>query len=194
MPRRGTPSPAQLAEARDRAREFLTHHESALIDELMNSDDLRLKLELWKLLKSYGDGPPMQRLEISTRKSPEQILEELAMRRQSIDSSVVEPAQLTEAPPPLPSRAPVHGQTAPTAPPEPPAPTAESSSQRSPVVAPPEAVPAPPPTEFEAWLASDEGRRASPRLREINRRILSAPSLVDRIAAEPIRLPDEDDW
>jgi hypothetical protein len=191
MPKRTAPSPAQLAEARDRARDFLTQHEAALIDELMNCDDLRLKLELWKLLKSYGDGPPLQRIEVSTRKSPEQILEELAMRRMAIDSEVLaEPAQLAEAP--SPSRAPVPAQIAPSEPPEPPAPTAESSSQRSPVVAPPGEPPRP--SAFDEWRASDEGRRASPQLIEANRAILERPTLAERIANSPFPTLTEDDW
>lgn len=115
MPKRTAPSPGQLVEARDRARAWLTANEDAVVDGLMNSGDTRVMLELLKLFKAYGDGPPQQRIEITTRRSPEAILEELAMRRMAIDSeALAEPAQLTEAP--LPARAPVPAQVAPPVP------------------------------------------------------------------------------
>lgn len=80
------PSPAELKHARDRARDWLLHNETALIDRFMAGDDDRLKLEVWKTLKAYGDGRPTEHLEITARKSPEQLLEEIARKRFAITS------------------------------------------------------------------------------------------------------------
>lgn len=160
LPRRGTTTSEQALDARQRARVWLTENESPVLAALMDSGDNRVVLEVYKLMKKYGDGEPAQRLEISSRKSPEQILEEIALRRGSIDVEARAVEVLS------PARAPVIAQIA--------APEAVPALQEPAVGATvAEAVPASPPTDFEVWLASPEGRCASPQLIEANRRILS---------------------
>lgn len=92
------PSPAELKEARDRARVWLQQNEHTLIDEFMASNDPRLKLEVWKVLKTYGDGPPKHQLEVTHRKSPEQVLDEIALRALTVEV-IPEQRQITEGAP-----------------------------------------------------------------------------------------------
>ena len=51
------------------------------MDSILESGDPKLLLEVWKTMKAYGEGPPKQRIELSTGPSPSEILMEIAERR-----------------------------------------------------------------------------------------------------------------
>jgi len=63
---------------------WLDANEDTLLADLMEAEDPRIKLEVWKELRRYGYGAPPTRLEINVAgPSPEQILQEIADRRRS---------------------------------------------------------------------------------------------------------------
>jgi len=47
-----------VADAKARAKAILEQVELPLLKAVMESDDLRLRVEVWKILKLYGDGSP----------------------------------------------------------------------------------------------------------------------------------------
>ena len=76
-----TPDRQTAADARESALAFLRDREQGLIDEVWEKGTIRDRLEMWRVIKTYGQGVPRQGIDVRAEPSFEQVMAAVARER-----------------------------------------------------------------------------------------------------------------
>lgn len=87
------------ANAQERAGRWLLQYEDVILDDLIASGEPKILLEVWKVMKRYGDGEPVSRVQIESGPSPAAILMEILRERRERATLPAPPIETHTVPP-----------------------------------------------------------------------------------------------